>query len=381
MKEDIVDEEIIEVIGARSHNLKDISLTIPRNKLVVITGLSGSGKSSLAFDTIYAEGQRRYIESFSSYARQFLGNLERPDVDKISGLSPVISIEQKTVNKNPRSTVGTITEIYDFMRLLFARAGQAYSYVSGEKMVRYSDDQIMDLIEADYKGKKINLLAPIIRARKGHYRELFEDIRKRGFNKVRIDGQILDITPKMQVDRYKIHDIEIVIDRLEITKDIRNRLNASLQTAMKHGKGVLMVIEHEEENPKQKKKAAQNNSNNVRFFSRLLMCPTSGISYDEPAPNLFSFNSPYGACPKCNGLGEVSEIDISKIVANPKLSIGKGAIAPIGNQKSGGSWIFKQIEAIGAVHEFNLDTPFEDLSEEAVNVILYGSDELFKVTT
>ncbi len=380
MKEDIVDEEIIEVIGARSHNLKDISLTIPRNKLVVITGLSGSGKSSLAFDTIYAEGQRRYIESFSSYARQFLGNLERPDVDKISGLSPVISIEQKTVNKNPRSTVGTITEIYDFMRLLFARAGIAYSYVSGEKMVRYSDDQIMDLIESDYKNKKINLLAPIIRARKGHYRELFEDIRKRGFNKVRVDGQILDITPKMQVDRYKIHDIEIVIDRLEITKDIRSRLNASLQMAMKHGKGVLMVIEHEEEGPKQKKKTPAN-QNKVRFFSRLLMCPTSGISYDEPAPNLFSFNSPYGACPKCNGLGEVSEIDISKIVSNPKLSIGKGAIAPIGNQKSGGSWIFKQLESIGAVYEFNLDTPFEDLSEEAVNVILYGSDELFKVTT
>ena len=320
MKAEIVDEEIIEVIGARSHNLKDISLTIPRNKLVVITGLSGSGKSSLAFDTIYAEGQRRYIESFSSYARQFLGNLERPDVDKISGLSPVISIEQKTVNKNPRSTVGTITEIYDFMRLLFARAGQAYSYVTGEKMVRYSDDQIMDLIEADYKGKKINLLSPIIRARKGHYRELFEDIRKRGFNKVRIDGEIVDITPKMQVDRYKIHDIEIVIDRLEITKDIRSRLNSSLQTAMKHGKGVLMVIEHEEEANKAKKKSkaplpgtGDRGEAQVRFFSRLLMCPTSGISYDEPAPNLFSFNSPYGACPQCNGLGEVSEIDISKI--------------------------------------------------------------------
>ncbi|MBA2613549.1 MAG: excinuclease ABC subunit UvrA [Bacteroidetes bacterium] len=379
MKADIVDEEIIEVIGARSHNLKDISITIPRNKLVVITGLSGSGKSSLAFDTIYAEGQRRYIESFSSYARQFLGNLERPDVDKISGLSPVISIEQKTVNKNPRSTVGTITEIYDFMRLLFARAGQAYSYVTGEKMVRYSDDQIMDLIETEYKAKKINLLAPIIRARKGHYRELFEDIRKRGFNKVRIDGQIIDITPKMQVDRYKIHDIEIVIDRLEITKDIRTRLNASLQTAMKHGKGVLMVIEHEEET-KQKKKSKGVEAQ-PRFFSRSLMCPTSGISYDEPAPNLFSFNSPYGACPQCNGLGEISEIDISKIVVNPKLSIAKGAVAPIGAQKSGGGWIFKQIEAIGAVHAFNLDTPFEDLSEEAVNVLLYGSDELFKVTT
>ncbi|MDO9001518.1 MAG: excinuclease ABC subunit UvrA [Bacteroidota bacterium] len=380
MKSNIVDEEIIEVIGARSHNLKDISLTIPRNKLVVITGLSGSGKSSLAFDTIYAEGQRRYIESFSSYARQFLGNLERPDVDKISGLSPVISIEQKTVNKNPRSTVGTITEIYDFMRLLFARAGQAYSYVTGEKMVRYSDDQIIDLIISEYKNRKINLLSPIVRARKGHYRELFEDIRKRGFNKVRVDGQIIDITPKMQVDRYKIHDIEIVIDRLEILSDIKSRLNQSLQTAMKHGKGILMVIEHEEET-KQKKKTTNTNSVKPRFFSRSLMCPTSGISYDEPAPNLFSFNSPYGACPNCNGLGEVSEIDISKIVTNPKLSIAKGAVAPIGAQKSGGGWIFKQLEAIGAVYNFNLNTPFEDLSEEAVNVLLYGSDELFKVTT
>ncbi|MEI8136322.1 MAG: excinuclease ABC subunit UvrA [Bacteroidota bacterium] len=376
----MIDEEIIEVIGARSHNLKDISLTIPRNKLVVITGLSGSGKSSLAFDTIYAEGQRRYIESFSSYARQFLGNLERPDVDKISGLSPVISIEQKTVNKNPRSTVGTITEIYDFMRLLFARAGQAYSYVSGEKMVRYSDEQIIDLIISEYKNKKINLLSPIVRGRKGHYRELFEDIRKRGFNKVRVDGQIIDITPKMQVDRYKIHDIEIVIDRLEILSDIHSRLNQSLQTAMKHGKGTLIVIEHEEET-KQKKKSSTTSSVKPRFFSRLLMCPISGISYDEPAPNLFSFNSPYGACPNCNGLGEVSEIDISKIVSNPKLSIAKGAVAPIGAQKSGGGWIFKQLEAIGAVYDFNLDTPFEDLSEKAVNVLLYGSDELFKVTT
>ena len=381
MKTNPVDEEVIEVIGARSHNLKDISINIPRNKLVVITGLSGSGKSSLAFDTIYAEGQRRYVESFSSYARQFLGNLERPDVDKISGLSPVISIEQKTVNKNPRSTVGTITEIYDFMRLLFARAGQAYSYISGEKMVRYSDDQIIDLILSDYANKKIILLAPVIRARKGHYRELFEDIRKRGFNKVRIDGEILDITPKMQTDRYKIHDIEIVIDRLEILPDIRNRLNSSIQTAMKHGKGIIMVIEHAEEKTKQKNKSSEKIQNQVRFFSRLLMCPASGISYDEPAPNLFSFNSPYGACPKCNGLGEISEIDISKIVNNPKLSIAKGAIAPIGNQKGGGSWIFKQLEAIGTIYGFNLETPFEDLSDEAVNVILYGSDELFKITT
>ena len=382
MNSDITEEENIEVIGARSHNLKDISLTIPRNKLVVVTGLSGSGKSSLAFDTIYAEGQRRYIESFSSYARQFLGNMERPDVDKISGLSPVISIEQKTVNKNPRSTVGTITESYDFMRLLYARAGEAYSYNTGEKMVRYSDDQIVDLIIEDYANKKINLLAPLIRARKGHYRELFEDIRKKGFNKVRVDGEILDITPKMQVDRYKIHDIEVVIDRLEIDKSIRSRLYQSLQTAMKQGKGVIMVIEQSDEKVKTKKGTkADANKTKARFFSRFLMCPSSGISYDEPAPNLFSFNSPYGACSKCNGLGEVSEIDIDKIVSNKKLSIAKGAILPIGPQKGAGTWIFKQIEAIGHAYGFGLYTPFEDIEDEAVNVILYGSEELFKLTT
>src|SRR5436190_6420735 len=348
MKAEFIEDENIEVIGARAHNLKDISITIPRNKLVVMTGLSGSGKSSLAFDTIYAEGQRRYIESFSSYARHFLGNLERPDVDKISGLSPVISIEQKTVNKNPRSTVGTITEIYDFMRLLYARAGEAYSYNTGEKMVRYSDDQIVDLIIDDYKGKKINLLAPVVKGRKGHYRELFEDIRKRGFNKVRIDGEIKDIVPKMQVDRYKIHDIEIVVDRLEIKGDIRSRLYQSLQTAMKHGKGTIMVLEETESKAKAKGKAKNESVHKARFFSRFLMCPSTGISYNEPAPNLFSFNSPYGACPQCNGLGEISEIDIKKIVANPKLSIAKGAIAPIGAQKGSGGWIFRQIEAIGS---------------------------------
>ena len=368
------DDEHIEVIGARSHNLKDISLTIPRNKLVVVTGLSGSGKSSLAFDTIYAEGQRRYIESFSSYARQFLGNMERPDVDKISGLSPVISIEQKTVNKNPRSTVGTITEIYDFLRLLFARAGDAYSYNTGEKMVRYTDDQIVDLILKDFKGKKINLLAPVVKGRKGHYRELFEDIRKRGFNKVRVDGEVKDIVAKMQVDRYKVHDIEIVIDRLEVTGSIEERIKSSMQTAMKHGKGTIMVSEHEEVKPK--KKAAT-----PRFFSRFLMCPTTGISYDEPAPNLFSFNSPYGACPHCNGLGEVSEIDIRKIVTNESISIAKGALAPVGAMKGSGTWIFKQLEAIGKTYGFTLETPFKDIPEEALNVILNGSDELFKVTT
>jgi excinuclease ABC subunit A len=372
-----MEEEFIEIIGARAHNLKDISLTIPRNKLVVLTGLSGSGKSSLAFDTIYAEGQRRYIESFSSYARQFLGNMERPDVDKISGLSPVISIEQKTVNKNPRSTVGTITEIYDFLRLLFARSGEAFSYVTGEKMVRYSDDQIITLILDTYNSKKINLLAPIVKGRKGHYRELFEDIRKKGFNKVRIDGAIVDITPKMQVDRYKIHDLEIVVDRLEVNADIKTRLYQSLQTAMKHGKGTIMVLEHEEENPKAKKKSSAFGFGKVQFYSRMLMCPTSGISYDEPAPNLFSFNSPYGACPHCNGLGVVSEVDINKIVPNQSVSIRKGAIAPLGPSK--GIWVFKQIEAIGLKYNFTLDTPFEDIDEEAITILLHGSEELFTV--
>lgn len=372
-----MEEEFIEIIGARAHNLKDISLTIPRNKLVVLTGLSGSGKSSLAFDTIYAEGQRRYIESFSSYARQFLGNMERPDVDKISGLSPVISIEQKTVNKNPRSTVGTITEIYDFLRLLFARSGEAFSYVTGEKMVRYSDDQIITLILEKYDNRKINLLAPIVKGRKGHYRELFEDIRKKGFNKVRIDGAIVDITPKMQVDRYKIHDIEIVVDRLEVNAEIKTRLYQSLQTAMKHGKGTIMVLEHEEENPKAKKKSTAFGFGKVQFYSRMLMCPTSGISYDEPAPNLFSFNSPYGACPHCNGLGVVSEVDINKIVPNQSISIRKGAIAPLGPSK--GIWVFKQIEAIGLKYNFTLDTPFEDIDEEAITILLHGSEELFTV--
>ena len=366
----INEEEFIEVIGARAHNLKNIDISIPRNKLVVITGLSGSGKSSLAFDTIYAEGQRRYIETFNSYARQFLGNLERPDVDKITGLSPVISIEQKTVSKNPRSTVGTITEIYDFLRLLFARAGEAFSYVTGEKMVRYSDEQIIDLIIEKYNKKKINILAPVVKGRKGHYRELFEQIRKSGFTKVRIDGEIKDIVTKMQLDRYKIHDIEIVIDRIEVVGNIRARLAQSLQTGMKQAKGTIMILEHDDK---------KNAKHKPQFFSRFLMCPTSGISYDEPAPNLFSFNSPYGACPKCNGLGVISEIDIHKIVPNPKLSIKKGAISIIGDYKK--TWIFSQLEAIGNTYHFTLDTPFEEIDEEAVNIILYGSDELFKVKT
>ncbi|MHB8259985.1 MAG: excinuclease ABC subunit UvrA [Bacteroidia bacterium] len=370
MSNAINDEEYIDVIGARVHNLRNIDVHIPRNRLVVITGLSGSGKSSLAFDTIYAEGQRRYIETFNSYARQFLGNTDRPDVDKITGLSPVIAIEQKTVSKNPRSTVGTITEIYDFMRLLFARTGEAFSYVTGEKMVRYTDEQIMDLIIEKYSKKKINILAPVVKGRKGHYRELFEQIRKSGFSKVRIDREIKDITPKMQLDRYKIHDIEIVIDRIEIIGNIRTRLAQSLQIGMKQAKGTIMVLEHDE------KKTAKLKA---QFFSRFLMCPTSGISYDEPAPNLFSFNSPYGACPKCNGLGVISEIDITKIVTNPKLSIKKGAITILSENKKG--WIFNQLEAIGNAYHFTLDTPFSEINENAVNIILYGSDELFKVKT
>lgn len=368
----IVETEQIEIVGARANNLKNISLNIPRNKLVVITGLSGSGKSSLAFDTIYAEGQRRYIESFSSYARHFLGNPERPDVDKISGLSPVISIEQKTVNKNPRSTVGTITEIYDFLRLLFARAGEAYSYISGEKMIRYSDDQIIQLISKDFFGKKINLLAPLVKGRKGHYRELFDQVSKQGYNKVRIDGEIKDLLPKMQIDRYKIHNIEVVVDRIEINALSKQRLNESLQTAMKAGKGSIMVIEHSDK---------KTDKNKPRFFSRMLMCPTSGISYDEPAPNLFSFNSPYGACTKCNGLGTISEIDMKKIVPDNTISIRNGAIAPLGAEAYKKTWFFLQVEAIGKNYGFNLDTPFNEIAEDAVNVLLFGGDEIFKVKT
>ena len=355
-------EEKIEITGAKAHNLKNIDLSIPRNKLVVFTGLSGSGKSSLAFDTIYAEGQRRYIETFSSYARQFLGNLERPEVDKISGLSPVISIEQKTVNKNPRSTVGTITEIYDFLRLLFARAGDAYSYVTGELMIKYSDEQILSLILNDFKGKNILLLAPVVKGRKGHYRELFEQIRKQGFTKVRIDGQIIDVEPKMQIDRYKVHDIEIIIDRLLINDSSKSRLSQSIKLALKQGKGTLMLLDSDSKE-----------KNKIRFFSRNLMCPASGISYDDPAPNLFSFNSPYGACAECNGLGITSEISIQKIIPDTTKSIKKGAITPLGEYKS--SWIFKQIEQLGEVFGFTLSTPVSDIDEEALNVILFGTEE------
>ncbi|MDP1621504.1 MAG: excinuclease ABC subunit UvrA [Bacteroidales bacterium] len=356
-------EENLEVFGARVHNLKNIDLTIPRHKLVVFTGLSGSGKSSLAFDTIYAEGQRRYMETFSSYARQFIGNLERPDVDKINGLSPVISIEQKSTNRNPRSTVGTITEIYDFMRLLFARTADAFSHVTGEHMVRYSEQQIVDLILSYYAGKDILVLAPAVKGRKGQYRELFEQIRKQGFLKVRIDGEVKEITHGLQLDRYKIHNVEIVIDHVSVSPESKTRLSGSVNLAMRHGKDVMMVLDEK--------------TNVSRHFSRLLMCPTSGISYDEPEPNSFSFNSPYGACPKCNGLGTISEIDISKIIPDRSKSIKKGGIVPIGEFKN--SWIFKQIEAIGEKYGFDLNTPISEIPENAINVILNGSDEVLRV--
>lgn len=358
-------DETIEIIGARAHNLKNIDVRIPREKLVVITGLSGSGKSSLAFDTIYAEGQRRYIETFSAYARQFLGGLERPDVDKIDGLSPVIAIEQKTTSKSPRSTVGTITEIYDFLRLLFARAGEAYSYNTGEKMVSYSDEQIKALIIENFKGKRINILAPVVRSRKGHYAELFQQIGKQGFVKVRVDGEIQDIVSGMKVDRYKTHDIEIVIDRMQIesNEDTDKRLTESIKTAMHHGDDVMMVIEHE--------------SQEVRYFSRTLMCPTSGISYPNPEPNNFSFNSPKGACECCNGLGTINQINLKKIIPNPKLSIKQGGFAPLGEYKS--NWIFKQLETIGEKYGFKLTDAVETISEEAMEMILHGGKEKFSV--
>ncbi len=358
-------DNTIEVIGARVHNLKNIDISIPREKLVVITGLSGSGKSSLAFDTIYAEGQRRYIETFSAYARQFLGGLERPDVDKIDGLSPVIAIEQKTTSKSPRSTVGTITEIYDFLRLLFARAGDAYSYNTGEKMVSYSDEQIKNLILKDFEGKRINILAPIIRARKGHYAELFQQIAKQGFLKVRINGDVKDITTGMKLDRYKTHDIETVIDRIAVedTDDVHKRISESINTAMHYGENVLMVLDQD--------------SNEVRFFSRNLMCPTTGISYQNPEPNLFSFNSPKGACPDCNGLGTINEINVKKIIPNPKLSIKAGGFVPLGEYKT--SWIFKQIETIGEKFGFKITDAIESISEEAMEMILNGGKEKFSV--
>ena len=362
-RNNISEEEFLEIYGAKENNLKNISLKIPRDKLVVITGLSGSGKSSLAFQTIYAEGQRRYMESLSSYARQFIGNMERPQVDDIKGLSPVISIEQKSVNKNPRSTVGTITEIYDYLRLLYARAAEPFSYNTGEKMVRYSEEQICDTIIKIYKNKKINILAPVVRGRKGHYRELLENIRQQGFLRVRIDGEIKELNYGMQVDRYKVHDIEIVIDRLLVGED-RSRIAKAIELSFKHGKGLLFILEE--------------GQSDVRYFSRLLMCPTTGLSYQDPEPNTFSFNSPYGACPKCNGLGEVTVIDMNKIIPDMEKSIKKGGITPIGEYKN--SWIFNQLETLGLHYGFTLDTPLKELSEEALNAILYGSNDGFTVT-
>ncbi len=356
------EEQQIEVLGARVHNLQNIDVCIPRNQLTVITGLSGSGKSSLAFDTIYAEGQRRYIETFSAYARQFLGNLERPDVDQISGLSPVISIEQKTTNKNPRSTVGTITEIYDFLRLLYARVGVAYSYLTQEAMVRYTDEQILNLIMETYTGQAIYLLAPLVKGRKGHYQELFDSIRKKGFLTVRVNEELIEIKPGMKLDRYKTHHIEMVVDKLLVNEDVK-RLKSSIATAMKHGNGILMLLEKE--------------SGKVRYYSRSLMCPSTGISYNEPAPHSFSFNSPAGACPVCNGLGFVSEIDIDKIIPDDRLSIRNGGIALLKKYKP--SLIFWQLEAILEKHKTTLETPIRDLPEEVMSIILYGSDESFKL--
>jgi len=358
-------EENIEVKGARAHNLKNIDVTIPREKLVVITGLSGSGKSSLAFDTIYAEGQRRYIETFSAYARQFLGGLERPDVDKIDGLSPVIAIEQKTTSKSPRSTVGTITEIYDFLRLLYARGSDAYSYNTGEKMVSYSDEQIKELITSSYKGKRINILAPVVRSRKGHYRELFEQIAKQGFVKVRTDGEIKDLVKGMKLDRYKNHDIEIVIDRLKIDDGVDNdkRLTESINTAMYHGDDVLMIIDQD--------------TQEARYFSRSLMCPTSGVSYPNPEPNNFSFNSPKGACDNCNGIGTLYQVNEKKIVPDDTLSIKTGALAPHGPEKK--SWIFKQFETIAERYNFKLSDPYKSIPQEAKQIIMFGGNEKFSV--
>ena len=355
----------IDVLGARVHNLKDIDVSIPRDQLVVITGLSGSGKSSLAFDTIYAEGQRRYIETFSAYARQFLGNLERPDVDKIDGLSPVIAIEQKTTSKSPRSTVGTITEIYDFLRLLYARASDAYSYNTGKKMVSYSDAQIKALILSDFKDKKVSILAPIIRSRKGHYRELFEQIAKQGFLKVRVDGQVMDIVKGMKIDRYKTHDIETVIDRLKISDAIDNdkRLTESIVTAMYHGDDVMMVLD--------------NQTNEARYFSRALMCPQSGISYPNAEPNNFSFNSPKGMCQSCKGLGALHKVNIDKVVPDQNISIKNGALAPHGPQKN--NWIFKQLELISQRFNFKLTDPFKDISKDAKELIFYGGNDKFDV--
>ncbi len=353
----VPDLDMIEIVGAREHNLKNINVSFPRNKLIVITGISGSGKSSLAFDTIYAEGQRRYMESFSAYARSFIGNLERPDVDKINGLSPVISIEQKTTSRNPRSTVGTVTEIYDFMRLLFARTGEAFSYITGYKMIRQSEEQILDSLLNNFKSKKVILLAPVVKGRKGHYRELFQQIRKSGYTRVRIDGELVEITAKMQVDRYKIHDIEVVIDRIVADSNDRARIGQSINKSLKEGKGVMMIMDE---------------ASRVHHFSKFLMDPKSGLSYEEPAPNTFSFNSPYGACPTCNGLGHTDEITEASVIPDKSLSISRGGILPLGEYRD--IWIFKKIEAILKRHKLTLTTPLKDIPKEAIKVMLYGDE-------
>ena len=353
----------ISILGARTHNLSNIDLSIPRNSLTVITGLSGSGKTSLAFDTIYAEGQRRYIETMSAYARQFIGGMERPDVDKITGLSPVISIEQKTTNKNPRSTVGTVTEIYDFLRLLFARAGEAYSYITGEKMVKYTDQQIVDLINEEFSGEKILVLSPLIKGRKGHYKELFEKLRKKGFLNIRVDGQMKEITPGLKVERYKIHDIELVVDKLIVNNQEDKRVKDSVKKALDEGNGVLMIMNYE--------------SGDIRYFSRKLMCPVSGISYNEPAPHTFSFNSPQGACPRCNGLATIDDINRNKVIPDDSLSIKDGGLEPLGKYKD--VLIFWQLDAIAKKYNFTLSTPIKDIPEEALDIILHGSDQQFRL--
>ncbi|MBQ2334006.1 MAG: excinuclease ABC subunit UvrA, partial [Prevotella sp.] len=357
------EDEKINVWGARVHNLKNIDVEIPRNSLTVITGLSGSGKSSLAFDTIFAEGQRRYIETFSAYARNFLGGMERPDVDKITGLSPVISIEQKTTNKNPRSTVGTTTEIYDYLRLLYARAGTAYSYMSGEKMVKYTEEQVLEMILTEYIGKAIYILAPLVRQRKGHYRELFESMRRKGYLYMRVDGKVVEITRGMKVDRYKNHNIEVIIDKLRVQGKDDERLKKSVQIAMKQGDGILMIMEKDSES--------------VRNFSKRLMDPVTGLSYGEPAPNIFSFNSPEGACPKCKGLGVINEIDMEKVIPNNSMSIYDGAIVPLGKHKN--QMIFWQIDSILHQYECDLHTPVKDIPQEAMDEILYGSLENVRI--
>jgi excinuclease ABC subunit A len=363
----IADEatEHIEVLGARVHNLRNIDLLIPRDQLVVITGLSGSGKSSLAFDTLHAEGQRRYIETFNAYARQFLGNIERPDVDLITGLSPVIAIEQKTIGRNPRSTVGTVTEIYDLLRLLYARVADAYSYETGEPMVRYSDQRIVELVLREYAGREVLVLAPLVRGRKGHYRELFEQLLRQGFLRARVDGEVIDLTRTTRLDRYRTHDIELVVDRIKISAANAKRLGETIATALKQGKGSLMVAPVQAGEP--------------RHLSRHLMCPTTGIAYEEPEPNLFSFNSPYGACPRCSGLGQVTDVATDRIVPDRRKSVRKGAFAPLGSYKN--SWVFKQVEAVLGNFGHDLDTPVEEMDDAVLAAVLNGMDEPLRVTS